>query len=98
MLNPIVAFFERIFRAIGHGLGLAAAGLLWPFLAAHGWYRRRAWTIQLPIAAFVALLVVLYAYFIWQTQSWRDFDPNYVDRFKLGERQAEVCVDMQPLP
>jgi len=94
MLDPIVSFFERIFRALGHGLGVLAAWLVWPFLAAHGWYRRRNWMVQLPIAAFVALMAVLYIYFIWQTQAWTGFDPNYVDRFKLGERQAVAGQEM----
>jgi hypothetical protein len=94
MLDSIVAFFERVFRAIGHVIGLFTAWALWPFLAAHGWYRRRGWMIQLPIAAFVALLVVLYAYFIWQTQAWTDFNPRYVDNFKLAERQVAAGQEM----
>jgi hypothetical protein len=95
MLNPIVAFFERIFRAIGHGLGLLAAWAIWPFLAAHGWYRQRNWIIKLPIAAIVALLAVLYVYFIWQTQAWTGFDPNYIDSYKLADRKVGGG---QPLP
>jgi hypothetical protein len=95
MLDPIVAFFERIFRAIGRGLGLLAAWAIWPVLAAHGWYRRRNWMVQIPIAAFVALLVVLYVYFIWQTQAWTGFDPNYVDNYKFADRKVGAG---QPLP
>lgn len=88
MLDPIVAFFERIFRAIGRGLGILAAWLVWPFLAAHGWYRQRNWIIQVPIAAFVALMVVLYVYFIWQTQAWTGFNVHYVDAYKLSDRKV----------
>src|ERR1700712_4755597 len=88
MLDPIVAFFKRIFRAVGRALGLLVVWARWPFLAAHGWYRRRNWIIQLPIAVFVLLLVGLYIYFIWQTQAWTGFDPNYIDRYKLADRKS----------
>jgi hypothetical protein len=88
MLDPIVAFFERIFRAVGRALGLLVVWATWPFLAVHGWYRRRNWIIQLPIAAFVLLLAGLYVYFIWQTQAWTGFDPNYIDRYKLADRKS----------
>jgi hypothetical protein len=88
MLDPIVAFFKRIFRAVGRALGLLVVWATWPFLAAHGWYRRRNWIIKLPIAAFVLLLAGLYVYFIWQTQAWTGFDPNYIDRYKLADRKS----------
>jgi hypothetical protein len=95
MLDPILAFFRRVFRAIGRGLGILTAGIVWPFLAAHGWYRQRNWIIQLPIAAFVALMVVLYVYFIWQTQVWTGFDPNYVNSYKLTDRKLGAGQPVQ---
>lgn len=87
MLDPIFAFFRRVFAAIGRGLGLLSAWIVWPFLAAHGWYRRRNWMIKLPIAAFVALMFVLYVYFVWQTQVWSGFDANYVNAYKFSDRK-----------
>ncbi|KAA0700541.1 DUF2333 family protein [Neorhizobium sp. P12A] len=87
MLDPIVAFLGRIFRSIGRGFGILTAWAVWPFLAAHGWYRQRNWIIQVPIAAFVALMVVLYVYFIWQTQAWTGFDTHYIDSYKLSDRK-----------
>ena len=57
MLDPIIAFFQRVFAAIGRGIGMVVAWLLWPFLAAHGWYRERSWIIRGPILAILVLLV-----------------------------------------
>jgi hypothetical protein len=94
MLDPIVAFFERVFRAIGHVLGRFAAWAIWPLLASHGWYRRRSWKIQLPVAAFLLLLIGLYGYFIWQTQAWTGFNPNYVDDYKFAVRQVAAGLEM----
>ena len=93
MLDPIIALFERVFRAMGRGLGLVVAWLLWPFMAAHGWYTGRSWMIKIPIAAFLVLLVGLYGYFIWQTQVWTNFNPNFVDAYKLGERNLSAGVE-----
>lgn len=93
MLDPIIAFFERIFRAIGRGFGLVIAWLLWPFLAAHGWYVNRSWLVRGPIAAFLILLVAMYGYFIVQTQIWSGFDPNFVDKYKLSERHLSAGLE-----
>lgn len=97
MLNPIIAFFERVFRAIGRGIGLLVAWLVWPFLAAHGWYAGKSWIIKAPIAAFLVLMIGLYGYFIWQTQVWTNFDPNFVDRYKFADRNLSAGVE-KPAP
>ncbi|MDL2405039.1 DUF2333 family protein [Rhizobium calliandrae] len=95
MLDMITAFFKRIGRATARGFGLLVAWIVWPFLAAHGWYRQRNWLIKLPIAAFLALIATLYVYFIWQTQAWSGFDPNYPDVYKFATRKVGAG---QPLP
>ncbi|MBP1883529.1 DUF2333 family protein [Sinorhizobium mexicanum] len=88
MFDPIVAFFQRIFTAIGRGIGLAVAWLLWPFVALGNWYRARSWIIKGPIGLILLGLVLFYGYFVWQTQAWTNFDPDYVDRYKLAERKV----------
>jgi hypothetical protein len=88
MFDPIVAFFQRVFTAIGRGIGLAVAWLLWPFVALGSWYRARSWIIKGPIALILLGLILFYGYFIWQTQAWTNFDPDYVDRYKLAERKV----------
>ncbi|MDL2397286.1 DUF2333 family protein [Rhizobium mayense] len=88
MLDSITAFFRRIGRAIARGFGLLVVWIVWPFLAAHGWYRQRNWMIKLPIAAFLALIATLYVYFIWQTQAWSGFDANYPDVYKFASRKV----------
>ncbi|MCJ8519408.1 hypothetical protein ABID21_002372 [Pseudorhizobium tarimense] len=86
MLEPIVQFFQRIFSAIGRAFGLLVAWLVWPFLAAHGWYRRRTWMIRAPLLAVLALFIGLYGYFFWQTQVWTGFNPAFVDDYRWSER------------
>ncbi len=46
MLDPVVQFFTRIFEAIGRGIGVAIAALLWPFVAVSRWYTRRGWMLR----------------------------------------------------
>ena len=76
MLDPIIAFFERIFRAIGRGIGLLVAWIAWPFLAAHGWYRQRNWLIKGPIVLVLMLIVAFYGQMFWRTQVWNVCPPG----------------------
>ena len=90
MLDPIVAFFQRIFSAIGRGIGTVIAWLLWPFITVANWYRARGWIIKGPIGIGLLLLVGFYSYFVWQTQVWSGFDPDYVNRYNLGQRKQDA--------
>ncbi|WJR65948.1 DUF2333 family protein [Neorhizobium sp. CSC1952] len=96
MLDRITAFFQRIGQAVGRGIGLLVAWLLWPFMAAHGWYGRRHWMIKGPILALLVLLVGLYGYFFWQTQVWSGFNPNFVDSYRWSERTAPAGQELPP--
>ncbi|MFC6447381.1 DUF2333 family protein [Shinella zoogloeoides] len=90
MLDPIVAFFQRIFSAIGRGIGMVIAWILWPFVKVANWYRARGWIIKGPIGIVLLLLIGFYSYFVWQTQVWSGFDPDYVNRYNLGQRQQDA--------
>ena len=94
MLDPIIAFFTRIFAAIGRGIGLVVAWLFWPFLAAHGWYRNRSWIIRGPVLAVLALLIGFYGYFIWQTQVWTGFNPNLVESYNFQSRKVPAGAEL----
>ncbi|MCK3776587.1 DUF2333 family protein [Ensifer sesbaniae] len=94
MFDPIVAFFQRVFTAIGRGIGLAVAWLLWPFIALGNWYRQRSWIIKGPIGIILLGLILFYGYFIWQTQAWTNFNEDYVDRYKLAERKVPAGSPM----
>ena len=86
MLDPIVRFFQRAFAALGRGIGLLVAWLVWPFMAAHGWYSGRNWIIKAPLLGLLFLFVGLYGYFFWQTQVWHGFDPDFVEKYRFSER------------
>ncbi|GGD65190.1 DUF2333 family protein [Rhizobium anhuiense] len=94
MLDGIAGFFRLIGQTIGRWARLFAAWAFWPFLAAHGWYQRRSWLIRLPVIAFVALFVVLYGYFFWQTQIWTNFNTAFVDQYRLSERKVAAGQDV----
>nr|WP_289851943.1 DUF2333 family protein [Rhizobium sp. SSA_523] len=94
-MDAVTAFLHRIGQALGRGFRLIFVAIAWPFMAAHGWYRQRHLMVKLPVALFAGLVVLLYGYFIWQTQVWSGFDPNFVDRYRLAERSVAAG---QPLP
>jgi hypothetical protein len=90
MLDPIALFFQRIFAAIGRGIGTVVAWILWPFITVANWYRARGWIIKGPIGIGLLVLFGFYAYFIWQTQVWSGFNPDYVNSYNLGERKQDA--------
>jgi hypothetical protein len=94
MLDQITGFLRSAVSAIGRGIRLLIAWLVWPFMAAHGWYRGRRLWVKGPIAAFLILLVALYGYFFWQTQIWRGFDPNFVDSYRWSERNIPAGQEL----
>ncbi|MCV9961351.1 DUF2333 family protein [Pararhizobium sp. BT-229] len=95
MLDPIVGFFQRIFSAIGRGIGLVIAWVLFPFVTVANWYRGRSWIIKGPIGIGLLLLVGLYGYFFWQTQAWTNFDPDYVNKYNLAERKNDAGLPVK---
>ncbi|PDT05882.1 hypothetical protein CO666_04615 [Rhizobium chutanense] len=94
MLDRIAGFFRLIGQKIGRLARLFSAWAFWPFLAAHGWYQRRSWMIRLPVIALVALFVVLYGYFFWQTQVWTNFNTAFVDQYRLSERKVPAGQEL----
>ncbi len=96
MLDPIVAFFQRIFAAIGRGIGLVIAWILWPFMTVTNWYRARGWIIKGPIGIGLLVLIGFYAYFIWQTQMWSGFNPDYVNSYNLAQRKQDAGTAASP--
>ena len=81
MLDPIIRWFVRVFAAIGRGIGMAVAAILWPFAAATRWVRGRSGWVKATAIAVVVLFFGLNLYFMWQTQVWRGFNPDFADRY-----------------
>ena len=77
MLDPVIEFFERIFHAIGRGIGMLISLILWPFVTMAGWYRRRGFVLKAIVGGIIVVFIGLYGYFFWQTQIWSGFDPEY---------------------
>ncbi|MEM7303543.1 MAG: DUF2333 family protein [Pseudomonadota bacterium] len=77
MLDPIIAFFTRIFALVGKGIGMVIGWFLWPFLAVHAWYKRQKWLIRVPVALLVLAIIVGYGYFFYATQFWHGYDRDY---------------------
>ena len=95
MLDPIVAFFTRIFEYLGKAVGYVIAWLLWPFLALGRWYTRKGWILKTVVGGLIVALIVFYGYFIFQTQYWANFNPDYPDRYTFAKTE-KLAGD--PLP
>jgi hypothetical protein len=81
MLDPIVNFFTRVFQWIGRGIGFAIGILLWPFMWAGRWYTHRGWILKSVLGVAIVGLAALYGYFVWSTQVWTNFDPEYAAKY-----------------
>jgi hypothetical protein len=77
MLDPIVNFFTWIFQWIGRAIGFVIGIILWPFMLTARWYSRRGWMLRGIVGALLLGVIVFYGYFIWQTQVWTNFNPDY---------------------
>ncbi len=88
MLDPIVNFFTWVFQMIGRGIGLFVGVLLWPFMWLGRWYLQRGWMLKVGAGAGILLLVGLYGYFIWTTQVWTNFNPDYPDAYAFDNVSA----------
>ncbi len=90
MLDPIVAFFTRIFQWIGRGIGLLIGVLMWPFLWLGRWYLQKGWILKAVVGTALVVLAGLYVYFIYATQRWTDFDPDYVAKYNFEQRRRSA--------
>lgn len=95
MLDPIAAFFQRVFAAIGRGIGLVVSWLASPFVAVGNWYRQRDWIIKAPIGIVLLGLIGLYGYFIWQTQAWYNFNVDYVNAYNFPARKNDAGLPVK---
>lgn len=88
MLDPVIAFFTRIFEWIGRGIGYVIAGILWPFVTFRNWLRGRGWFIKIPV--FVILLALLFGYghLIFITQFWSSGGTDFVAEYSLEQNEA----------
>ncbi len=85
---------SAIGRAIGTRLGgFLSLGSCGPSFLPTAGTGNAIGMIKLPIAAFVALMLVLYVYFIWQTQVWSGFDANYPDVLQVFGRSRRSGQD-----
>lgn len=88
MLEPVKAFFSSLAGGIRRLFGMLFAAIVWPFMAVHGWYRDRGFVVKAIAGAVALVLVLFYGSFVWQTQRWTGFDPDYVTKYNLAARKA----------
>jgi len=90
MLDPIVNFFTRVFQWIGRGIGFVIGIILWPFLWAGRWYVERGWVLKAVLGLALLVFIGLYANLFYQTQFWRNFNPDYIDAYSFQKRNVSA--------
>ncbi|WP_442582594.1 DUF2333 family protein [Mesorhizobium sp. ASY16-5R] len=90
MLDPIVNFFTWIFQMIGKAIGFVIGIILWPFMWFGRWYMQSGWILKLVFGAAIIVLLALYGRFVYVTQVWNGFNPNYVDAYTFEKRNVSA--------
>lgn len=90
MLDPIVSFFTMVFQWIGRGIGLLIGILMWPFLWFGRWYMHKGWILKAVLGAAIAAIAAMYIYFLYATQFWNGFDPDYVAKYDFEQRRRSA--------
>ncbi len=93
MLDPVINFFSRIFYLLGRGIGMVIAWLLWPFVTIRNWYKKQKWLIRVPLLILFVSLVVLYSFFVFNTQRWTGFDPGFAEKYKFEAMRPATSSD-----
>ena len=93
MLDPIVAFFMQVFGWIGKGIGLLVGAILWPFMWLASWYTKRNLLLKSIVGLALVSLIAFYGYFIWQTQVWTNFNPDYPDPRIAADENKTLAGD-----
>ena len=96
MFDPIVNFFTRVFQSIGRGIGFGVGVVLMPFMWARRWYANRGWILTTMVGAIGVLILGLYGYFIWNTQRWLNFNPDYVGAYDLTAQRGSTSPQAAP--
>jgi hypothetical protein len=89
MLDPVTAFFSRVFEAIRRGFGRLVAAILRPFMAIGRWYTRRGFILRIVVGLLLLAWLFSYLIFFWNTQRYAGFNPDYVAAYALGDRTGE---------
>ncbi|MEO0545551.1 MAG: DUF2333 family protein [Pseudomonadota bacterium] len=97
MLDPVVNFFTMVFQRMGQGIGWLIALVLWPFVAFTAWVRKRGWIIKGSVAALLLVILAGYGYFIYATQVWHGYDPDYAKKYAVGSQVALSAGAVSPV-
>ncbi|MGL4490681.1 MAG: DUF2333 family protein [Rhizobiaceae bacterium] len=95
MLDPIIEFFSRMFYVFGRGVGQVVAWLLWPFLKLMAFYRSTGFLWKAVIGVAVLGLVLGYGWFGYNAMTYRGYNPDYVEQFKLEARKVSAGEEVQ---
>ncbi|PWJ75744.1 hypothetical protein C7441_1202 [Pseudaminobacter salicylatoxidans] len=83
MIEPNGNLFTRVLKSIGRVIA-------WPFVRLWRWYAKRGWIAQAAIGVCAIGLIALYGYFVWVTQVWTNFNPDYADAYQIEKRNLSA--------
>ncbi len=86
MLDPIIQWLGRMWRALLRAGNALIALITSPFRAIYNLFQRSGLIIRVIIGALILPVIVFYALFAWHALWIRDYDLDYPQRFKLTDQ------------
>lgn len=98
MLDPVLNIIKKLFVMLGRGVKFLFALLLRPFGFTVNWWRERGWIVKTVFGGLLLFLVLFYGYFLYATQVWTNFNPNYPDAYHFADRKASAGATLPLKP
>lgn len=86
MLDPIMEWFGRIWRALLVSAKALVKLITSPFTATYNLFQRSGLIIRIMIGAFLVPLFLAYAIFAWHALWIRGYDLDYPKQFKMADQ------------
>lgn len=95
MLDALKAACVGVWSALRRSVGLLYVAVSWPFRARHSEAGMRSLVFRAVVSLIVLVLIAVYGQFLWRTQDWYGFDPEFAKAYGFADRKVAAG---QPLP
>ncbi|MDQ0454457.1 DUF2333 family protein [Rhizobium paknamense] len=97
-MNWLSAFFRRLVAALRRSAELAYIAVSWPFRARHSEAGKKSLIFRLAVSAVVLVLIAAYGQFLWRTQVWYGFDPEFAKSYGFADRKVAAGQQIADKP
>lgn len=98
MLDAVKRTFMGLWSALRRSAGLFYIAVSWPFRARHSTAGKRSLIFRAVVALLVLVLVAAYGQFLWRTQVWNGFNPEFAKAYGFADRKVAAGQSLPDKP